>query len=519
MTGIVAIKKFVSFASDSASKLKKIWAPFWHILTFSPADERILPQKAICASIEKGRLSVLYGSRFLSRIKIKGFRKYPAEEDRYPTPEGVASSLTLAINNLNAGKSDVILSIPKAWAVIKTAEFPSTVKENLSEVVSYELDRLTPFSIEDALYDFRILREEGGKLILLIIAAKLDLIKPYIDALKERGINIKRLTVSLLSLGFLCRYFYEKGDIIFLDVHDNEYEGGLILDGNVYETFTGSFTIKDETIKAETILSEITPLTDFAINKGRRPQIIVFMKERKPDFESELKSKTNFPIMYSNEKELKIKSSEPVKDISYPSLGSLIESLWQRSNGINLLKKGKVERQRTPFVLTILLILIILGMYAFYMVAPLGIEKKRLEQIDQQISLRKEGVKKIEALKKDIEALNEEISTIRNFKENKPLALNILKELTNILPDTTWLTRVRIIQSAVEIEGYANSATGLLSKLESSRYFRKAEFASPTFRDTRQNADRFIIKMEIEGIKKEEARKPSVEESEEDEEE
>ncbi len=271
-------------------------------------------------------------------------------------------------------------------------------------------------------------------------------------------------------------------------------------------------------MKADAILSEITQLADDAINKGRRPQIVAFMKEGNIDFESELKSKINLPLKILTEKDIKIKSIEPLKGISYASLGSLIESLSQKSNGLNLLKKGEQERQKTPFVLTALLLLIILGMYAIYIVAPLRIEKKRLEEIDHQISIRKEDVKKIEALKKDIEALNDEVSTIRNFKENKPVALNILKELTNILPDNTWLTRVRIMQSTVEIEGYAGSATGLLSKLEASKYFKKAEFASPTFRDTRQNADRFIIKMEIEGIKKEEIKKPSTEEIEDEEE-
>jgi general secretion pathway protein L len=147
------------------------------------------------------------------------------------------------------------------------------------------------------------------------------------------------------------------------------------------------------------------------------------------------------------------------------------------------------------------------------MVAPLQIEKKRLKEIDKQIMLRKDDVKKVEALKKEIDTLSEEVSNIDNFKENKPMVLSILKELTTILPQTTWLTRVRISDTTVNIEGYAESATGLLSKLEASKYFRKAEFASPTFRDARQKADRFIIKMEIEGVKKEEVKKPTGEES------
>jgi len=71
----------------------------------------------------------------------------------------------------------------------------------------------------------------------------------------------------------------------------------------------------------------------------------------------------------------------------------------------------------------------------------------------------------------------------------------------------------------VVIEGYSASATGLLPKLETSRYFEKAEFASPTFRDARMNADRFNIKMEIEGIRIDEMKKKENEETAEDEEE
>jgi len=65
---------------------------------------------------------------------------------------------------------------------------------------------------------------------------------------------------------------------------------------------------------------------------------------------------------------------------------------------------------------------------------------------------------------------------------------------------------VRITQTTVELEGYASSATGLLPKLEASQYFKKAEFASPTFRDTRMNADRFNIKTELKGVKKDETK-------------
>jgi Tfp pilus assembly protein PilN len=121
--------------------------------------------------------------------------------------------------------------------------------------------------------------------------------------------------------------------------------------------------------------------------------------------------------------------------------------------------------------------------------------------------LRKGEVKKVQALKKEVDSMDKEIVTITDFKENRPMALNVLKELTSILPKNAWLSRVRITQTNVELEGYASSATGLLPKIEASQYFKKAEFASPTFRDTRMNADRFNIKTELEGVKKDETKK------------
>jgi general secretion pathway protein L len=142
-------------------------------------------------------------------------------------------------------------------------------------------------------------------------------------------------------------------------------------------------------------------------------------------------------------------------------------------------------------------------MWTLYIIAPLKIEEKRVIEIDRQIALRKDEIKKIVALKKEIEAVKTELSAISDFKQGKPMALNILKELTAILPKNTWLSRVRITETTVELEGYSASATGILSKLEASSYFKKVEFASPTFRDARMNADRFNIKMEIEGFTKE----------------
>ena len=514
MNNTAVREKLTAFVSSSSTGFKKLWKPLSGVLTFSLADEAVYPAKIVSASVEKGLLSVVYGSRFFSHIGVRGVREYYFDDDRYPQPEVFASSLSLAMSDLGAVKSDVSLSIPKAWTVIRIAEFPEAVKENLSNVVSYELDRITPFRAEDAFYDFRMLGENAGKITVLVAAAKADALQPYIDALKGNGITVRRVTVNLSGIETLCRFTYRKAagtDFVFVEVKKEGYEGALFLDGSI-TSFAGNFPSEDDKTKTDAMVPEITRSVDAIIQRGRTPQVVMLLRDKNPSLKELLKSRITRPLKMLDETDIPVRLSGQYKETPFATIGTALESLWSRATGFDLLSKGKHERPKPPVTLTIILLIAIVVMWILYLIAPLRVEEKRLQEIDRQISLRKEEVNKIERLKKEVGDLRGEIATIGGFKEDKPMALNILKELTTILPKNTWVTRVRITESGVNIEGYSSSATGLLSKIEASRYFKKTEFASPTFRDARMNADRFNIKTTIVGFKKDEAAKQETKE-------
>jgi general secretion pathway protein L len=501
MTAKFDIKRITSITSTSTSKLKGVAGPLWNVLTFSPADETISQKKCVAVSLEKGLLSVSYGSRFLSRLRVLGIRTYDFEEGKYPPPEGVASSLSLAINDLGAKGADISLSIPKAWTVIKIAEFPVTVKESLSNAISYELDRLTPFSAEDAFYDFRILKESNDKIAILIIAAKGDLVRPYLEALGASGLTPSKVAVNLSSIGALCQYVYKVKDFIFVEITKDNYEGGLFLDSFLSGAFTGNFETDEKQSKIDTIKEKIGSLMSVAQITSTPPSLIVLLRDRDPILEDHVKQQFNMPVRIIRESDVPFRASGYRKEIPFSAVGETVASLLPREDGLNLIKKRDQEKTRTPMTFTVVLIMVLIAMWILYMVAPLRIEGKRLEEIDRQVQVRKEDVRAVEALKKEIGDLRLEISAVEDFKANRPMTLDILRELTTIIPKSTWLTRVRVSESTVNIEGYATSASTLLPKLETSKYFKKAEFASPTFRDKRMNADRFNIKMEIEGIR------------------
>lgn len=505
-TNTVTFEKLTSAVSSSAARLKALWEPFWKTLSLSLADERIAPAKNVTICIERGLLSVVYGSRMFSRIKIRGFRLYPLD-GRYPSAEGLASSVGIALSELGASNADITLSIPKAWTLVKRAEFPATVKENISNVISYELDRLTPFNAEDALYDAKLLREEDGKVTVLVTAAKADVLTPFLDALKEAGARVTKLTMHLSGMGTLCRYIDKSEDFAFVKMAEGEYEGALFERGSMTGAFTGTLQAREEREKVGMLMSEVEPFLERATTQGRPSKLFVSLKGGSAHLREMLKMRARVPLKILEETDVIL--GVPAQKVPHEALGALIESLWSGAAGPNLLHKGREEKETTPLVGTFILAAILILLWVIYLFSPVRVEERRLKEINHQIAIRKEEVKKVEKVRKEVDALAGEISTIEDFKSAKPMALNIIRELTTILPRGAWLSRLRITEGTVELEGYANSATELLPILEASKYFVKAEFASPTYRDARLNSERFSIRMDIEGAKKaKEEKKP-----------
>lgn len=502
MTSTVSIEKFKKILVDSKIKMQDLWEPFWKKLTYNLAEGILSPVKVLSISLEKGGLAIVYGSRFMSKIKIRGSRYYGVEEGKYFQPDRFAKTVSLAADELKAKKAEATLSIPKEWVVIRTVELPSTVKENLASVVSYELDRLTPLNADDSLYDFKILGERDGRLTIMIWATRLNVVNPYVSALRRESIVVKRVTVGLSNLSNLSQYVKKDPAQIFLAHNRYGYQGGFIVNGNLIATTGGFFHDENKVLKTEKVAADLNMLIEKANELGVEPKILLYPESREM---IPLDDKFTFPVETVNNKELQEKFNTNQGSMLFGAIGGLLESLWDKANPLNLLSKGIQITKKTPYTITIILLFIIAGLLSMYMMVPLQRAEKTLQEIERQINMRKDEVRKIEAIKKEIDGLNSDVETIRSFKEAKPMTLFLLKELTTILPKTVWLTRIRITDSSADIEGYASSATEIISKLEASNHFRKVEFASPTIRDTRLNADRFVIKMELEGVQKAES--------------
>jgi len=476
------------------------------LLTISLADEIVSPRRDILVAILAGGMSMAYGNRFLSRIKIGQYRECALAEGKYPSPDVLAARVSSFVVECRAIRRSITLSIPKAWAVIRAVDLPAAANENLAGVVSYELDRFTPLSPANAYFDFKLLNERNGWLFVTIAAARCDIIKPYIDALGVKGLSVGRITLHPSATANLLHFVSGCSNVIYLVVNGDDYELGHVIDGSVSRAVNGRFETEDEDARIGKIVFEMSSLVEKIRKCGAPPgQCVVLVNSIDRE---KLAARAPLPIRTISDREIARRFPAGLKGISHTALGGLVECLRPKAAAMNLLSKGRHHAAKTPVLITSVLLLALTVLGIACAVAPLHVEKAKLQEIEKQIALHKDEIRRIELLQKDIDALDGEINSIADLRKKSPGALRVIKELTAILPKTSWLSRIRISAATVDIEGLATTSPAeFLPGIEASTLFKKVEFAAPTVRDSAMKADRFVMKMELRGAGQEEGKR------------
>jgi general secretion pathway protein L len=85
-------------------------------------------------------------------------------------------------------------------------------------------------------------------------------------------------------------------------------------------------------------------------------------------------------------------------------------------------------------------------------------------------------------------------------KNETPSSVIVLEVLSQILPDHTYVTELRIEADKLRFSGVTADAPGLIRLIEQSRHFTGATFFAPTTRGPSDTGDRFNIQAQMEPV-------------------
>ncbi len=104
----------------------------------------------------------------------------PQLDSQAPNPQDLSAAHSTS--NLS-----VELKLPESMVLHKQLRLPDSVGENLRQVLGFEMDRLTPFQVDQVLYDCRVVKRDTQqqKLEIELALVRRDKVEPWLQALNE----------------------------------------------------------------------------------------------------------------------------------------------------------------------------------------------------------------------------------------------------------------------------------------------------------------------------------------------
>lgn len=168
--------------------------------------------------------------------------------------------------------------------------------------------------------------------------------------------------------------------------------------------------------------------------------------------------------------------------------------------GVNLLSRGETLRSlagRLNWAIGIAGVLLVLASATTAVIA-LQRQDDALARLDAETSSVRKEAQAARKRVQDADRLSERIRLLRLRRAEGPRFVAIWEEMTRRLPDTAWLTDIRVENDTLWIDGYARSASELVGLTAASPMFSGVALSAPVVREDGRANERFQLRMKVE---------------------
>jgi general secretion pathway protein L len=146
-------------------------------------------------------------------------------------------------------------------------------------------------------------------------------------------------------------------------------------------------------------------------------------------------------------------------------------------------------RRMTSFIMVALLLAVL--------VVPVWRLDNTVDVLGGKIKLFEKQFNKVIQQQHEIQELYNQTDALIKVKTNVPIVIAILKELSHLLHDDTWLINLQFGGNKLQIQGVSPNASALIGLLEASDVFTNVMFVSPITQDKNSGKERFQISLDI----------------------
>ncbi len=159
--------------------------------------------------------------------------------------------------------------------------------------------------------------------------------------------------------------------------------------------------------------------------------------------------------------------------------------------------KFRPPKSRWPKIFTIASAALLSSLIIAVLVLPIIMNHKLAEELEKETKRVGKTAMEVNALREKAEKMADETGFLTQKKRKEPIVLDMLEELTRVIPDNTSLNGLQYRDQKVIIQGQSPAASSLIERIEASPYFKNTNFVSPVTKDISSGQERFQISSEV----------------------
>lgn len=414
--------------------------------------------------VEKERLLFLKLRRGLGgRDKVFERKEYP-----YAHPAELKVAVAALKNDFQPQLDDLLLlGLPLDIFTIVHFTLPLAAAENLEDAVGYELIRHVPHDLKGLYWRYRCL-EEDGRLAVSVTLAPRSRVGEYLTIFTAAGFN---LTAVFPALFFLAWMVHEPGLYIGGDAESREM---ALFDGRTV-TFQACEGFSGETDNSS-FLAHNLPLAE---NRG-----LSF----------------NQAFLWSTAGAMQADLKELRPELKLNELAQLPENIhleWSAfPYSIDLISPDVLRRRRLWLKLEVATALFLLAALIGLPLAVVAGKQRHLNNLEKKLVIVRQEADKLSGIRKQNQALIDHFERLSQQVREQAVTIDLLKELTELIPQDTWLRSLAIRARKIHLSGTSSSATAVVKALEDSPLFNEVHFDSPVVKKGSQETFKIVVDLE-----------------------
>ena len=162
-----------------------------------------------------------------------------------------------------------------------------------------------------------------------------------------------------------------------------------------------------------------------------------------------------------------------------------------------LAPEDRIGRRTSPRRLNLVLATICGLLLALAVALPIAQKNAAIRTLGAQVEAAASTAREGNRLRQDLETMAKASAFLAAKKRSDILAVRVIDEMSRLLPDDTWVNRLDVSDTEIQLQGQSTASSALIGIIESSEMFGNARFRSPVVQIGNSDRDRFHISADV----------------------